>query len=411
MNRVLGVSAVVCLLAAGCTSEHAALTVDQAVTLADQQVHLKVAGAPAGKPVDVAAEAVDRDGKKWHSQVTVTADDHGTVDLDTAKPASGSYHDVDGMGLFWSMNPPEGDPDEQSYVPPVENGRPVEHLEISVSRDGKQLASTTLTRQWMSSGVTVRPLTMAKDKLTGMYVAPKTDGAKHPAVLFFGGSEGGLPALSIPSLLASHGYPVLAVAYFHAEGVPTELRNVPIEYFATAARWLGQQPGVDPARVVVMSASFGTEAALLLADHFPALVHGAVLFAPGASATPSFPHPGASAWTYQGRPVGPGPIPVDGVDGPVLAVAGSADAAWDSQQAAELIMLELDDAHDKFPHEAVILPGAGHGVGGAPYLPRGTTINHPIVGPYKFGGTRPSNESAMRQGWAKTLALLASLQR
>jgi uncharacterized protein YcfL len=59
-------SAAICLLAAGCTSEHAVLTVDQAVTLADQQVHLRVTGAPTGKPVDLAAEAVDRDGKKWH---------------------------------------------------------------------------------------------------------------------------------------------------------------------------------------------------------------------------------------------------------------------------------------------------------------------------------------------------------
>ncbi|TCC05861.1 hypothetical protein [Kribbella soli] len=48
-----------------------------------------------------------------------------------------------------------------------------------------------------------------------MYVAPRTDGAKHPAVLFFGGSEGGLPPPSVPDLLASRGYPVLAVAYFH----------------------------------------------------------------------------------------------------------------------------------------------------------------------------------------------------
>lgn len=403
-------SAVVCLLAAGCTSEHATVTVDQVVSLADQHVHLKVTGAPTGKPVDVAAEAVDRDGKKWRGQVTFTADDHGTVDLDTAKPASGSYHDVDGMGLFWSMNPPDGNPDEQSYLPPSEDGRPVEHLEISVSRGGKQLASTTLTRQWMSSGVTVRPLTMAKDKLTGVYVAPKPDGAKHPAVLYFGGSEGGLPPQSLPDLLASHGYPVLAVAYFHAPGVPEDLRNVPIEYFATAARWLDQQPGVDPARVVVMSASYGTEAALLMADHFPALIHGTVLFAPGAAATPSFPHPGARAWTYQGRPVGPEPIPVDGVNGPVLAVAGSADASWASQQAAEQIMLELDDAHDKFPHEAVIVTGAGHGVGGTPYLPHGTTLKHPIVGLMTLGGSRPADESALRQGWAKTLALLASLR-
>ncbi|WP_328998372.1 acyl-CoA thioesterase/BAAT N-terminal domain-containing protein [Kribbella sp. NBC_00709] len=404
--------AATCLLLAGCSSggtDQVVVTVDQPVTLADQPVQVKVSGLRPHKAVTVGADAVDQDGKKWHGKATFTADDDGTVELDTAKPAGGTYDGVDGMGLFWSMDPPAGNPDEQSYLPPFDNGRPVEKLEISASRDGKRLASTTVTRQWMASGVTATPLTMAKDKLTGVYVAPKADGSEHPSVLYFGGSEGGVPPMSIPYLLASHGYPVLTVAYFHAPGVPEDLRNIPVEYFATAARWLDQQPGVDPAHVVVMSASYGTEAALLVADHFPALVHGAVLFAPGASGMRSYPHPGAAAWTYQGRPVGLDPIPVNGMNGPVLAVAGSADAAWASQQAAELIMLELDDAHSKFPHEAVVVTGAGHGVGGAPYLPRGTKINHPIVGPYTLGGSRPANESALRQGWTKTLALLKSL--
>ena len=387
------------------------MTVDHAVTLADQPVHLKVTGVPAGKPIQVSAEAVDRDGKKWHGEATFTADDHGTVDLDSTKPSDGSYQAVDGMGLFWSMNPPDGDPDAQSYLPPTENGDFVEHVDIVASRGGKRLASTTLTRRWMSSGVTITPLTTAEDKLTGVYVSPKPDGSKHPAVLLLGGSDGGVPPLSSPELLASHGYPVLALAYFHAPGVPADLRDIPLEYFASAARWLARRPGVDPEHLVVMGTSYGTEPALLLADHFPELVAATVLYAPGSYVTGSFPHPGGAAWTYQGKPLPPDePIPVDGVDGPVLAVAGSADVTWDSKQNAEVIMRNLDAAGDTFPHEAVIVTGAGHGVGGSPYLPHGTTINHPIIGRFAFGGSRPANESALLQGWTKTLALLASLQ-
>ncbi|MFC6156076.1 acyl-CoA thioesterase/bile acid-CoA:amino acid N-acyltransferase family protein [Kribbella jiaozuonensis] len=413
MNRSLPTALACCLVVAGCSSngsDHAALTVDQAVTLADQPVHLKVTDIPANESATVGADAVDRDGKKWHGEATFTADAHGTVDLDTAKPTSGSYQNVDGMGLFWSMNPPDGDPDKQSYIPPTDNGRFVEHLDVFVSRDGKRLGSTTLTRQWTSAGVTSQSLTMAKHKLTGIYVAPKPDGAKHPAVLLLGGSEGGIPPQSSPNLLASHGYPVLALAYFHAPGVPDDLHNIPLEYFASAAAWLARQPGVDPARLVVMGTSFGTEAALLVADHFPHLIDGTVLFAPGAHLTGSFPRQGGAAWTYQGKALAPeDPIPVDGVDGPVLAVAGSADAQWGSRQSAELIMQELDTAHAEFPHEAVIVTGAGHGVGGTPYLPHGTILDHPIIGPTALGGTRPANESALLQGWAKTLALLGSL--
>jgi hypothetical protein len=66
--------------------------------------------------------------------------------------------------------------------------------------------------------------------------------------------------------------------------------------------------------------------------------------------------------------------------------------------------------HDKFPHEAVIVTGAGHGISGAPYLPHGTKMQHPLAGMLNLGGTRAADESAQRQGWTKVLALLAALQ-
>jgi hypothetical protein len=106
----------VCLVPAGCSSDadHAVIHVDHAVALADQAVHLTVTGLTSHAKVSVEAEAVDHDGRKWHGEGTFTADDHGTIDLDRAKPSGGSYQDADGMGLFWSMNPPDGDPDAQS---------------------------------------------------------------------------------------------------------------------------------------------------------------------------------------------------------------------------------------------------------------------------------------------------------
>jgi len=414
MTGAAAATALAGLLAPGCSSsgtEQVVVTVDQAVTLADQQVHLKISGLRPHKPVTVGAEAVDQAGKKWHGEVTFTSDDHGRVDLDTAEPSGGSYQGVDGMGLFWSMNPSDGDPEAQSFVPRTENGRPVEQVGIFVSRGGKRVASTTVTRQWMSSGVTAEQLTTAKDNLTGMYVAPAADDEKHPAVLLFGGSEGGVASPLTAALLASHGYPVLDVAYFHADGLPAELRNIPLEYFASAAQWLDKQPGVDPAHVIVMSASRGTEAALLLSDHFPALLHGAVLFAPGAAVSDSFPRPDGSAWTYRGQPVPRDPIAVDSVDGPVLAVAGSDDLLWGSRLAAQLIMSELDQASNRFPHKAIVVDGAGHQVAGAPYLPHGTKLKHPIVGKaLDYGGSRAANESALRQGWAQVLVMLSSLR-
>jgi dienelactone hydrolase len=416
VTRVAGLAAAVCLVAGGCTpgaTDHAAIHVDRAVAPADQTVHLTVTGLEPHAKVSIGAEANDGDGRKWHADATFMADDQGTIDLDRAQPSDGSYQGIDGMGLFWSMNPPDGDPEQQSYVPPTDNGRPVEHVLVLIRQGGKTVASTTLTRQWLSSGVTTRPVSVAKDKVSGTYVTPASEHAKHPAVLLFGGSEGGLAVLSTADLLASHGYPSLAVAYFHAPGLPDDLRDIPLEYFASAARFLARQSGVDPAHVIVMSASRGTEAALLLCQNFPSLVHGAVLYAPTAVINPSFPVPDGAPWTLHGRPLPVGNlISVDHVDGPVLAIAGSDDRVWMSMSAAPLITQELDRAHNRFPHQALVIQNAGHSVSGAPYVPHGTVFVNPVVQqPLALGGTRAANESARRQGWMKVLTLLESLTR
>jgi len=405
-----------CLLAGGCSSgetDHATIQVDHVTTLADQPVHLAVSGLRPHAGVKVSAQAPARDGKTWRAEATFTADDQGSIDLDRAAPTAGSYQGVDGMGLFWSMNPPDGNPDVQAYIPPAEDGHPVEHVEIQVRQKDKSRASARLTRQWLAAGVTTRTLTLAADKVSGVYVAPPPDAPKHPAVLVFGGSEGGLGVQPVAALLASHGYPTLAVAYFHAPGLPQALHDIPLEYFATAARWLARQPGVDPAHLIALSASRGTEAALLLSEHFPGLVHGAVLYAPTDVVVGSFPEQGGAAWTLGGKELPrDARIPVDHVSGPVLAIAGADDQLWPSMTAAPRIALELDDAHNRFPHRALVYPQAGHGVSGAPYLPMGTKQVHPVTHTViSLGGTRAGNEAALRQGWTTVLALLESLTR
>lgn len=84
----------------------------------------------------------------------------------------------------------------------------------------------------------------------------------------WGGSEGGL-ADTIPwaALLASHGIPALALAYFDGPGLPCALNDIPLEYFVKAIRWMRRQPEVDPTRVWLFSGSRGTEAELLVAAH------------------------------------------------------------------------------------------------------------------------------------------------
>jgi dienelactone hydrolase len=83
-------------------------------------------------------------------------------------------------------------------------------------------------------------------------------------VLIIGGSQGGLASTLAADLLAAHGHPALAIAYFNGPGLPSALVDIPLEYFAGALRWLRRQPQVEPQHVLTLGISFGSEAALLL---------------------------------------------------------------------------------------------------------------------------------------------------
>ncbi|MFI0966430.1 acyl-CoA thioesterase/BAAT N-terminal domain-containing protein [Streptomyces sp. NPDC021080] len=374
--------------------------------LADEPVHARISGLSSGEEVTVTSRTVDRKSVPWHGRATFRANAHGTVDLDTAHPVSGTYRRPDGMGLFWSMVPTTGDPEATSFVPPRHGYR----VTLTATAHGHRLASRTVTREWLGAGVTGRKLTVAADKVAGSLYLPAPGTPRHPAVLVFGGSEGGNSGTPVAALLASHGYPALSLGYFDLPGLPHALENIPLEYFASAARLLAAQPGVDARHILAMGYSRGSEAALLLADDYPDLIHGAVVHSPSAQVNSGFPDYGTFAWTKNGRPVHEGPIPLGHVSGPVLAVAGAGDLLWTSPRWARQIVRELDAAGSRYPHRALVYPDAGHGVGIFPYLPAGIRSVHPVTGRVTdLGGTRAGNAAAREAGWLEVLGLLASL--
>jgi dienelactone hydrolase len=378
------------------------------VALMDQPAHLTITGLAPDDTVTVTAQARDAHSLPWQAHADFRADAHGTVDLDSAAPLPGSsYQGADGMGLFWSMNTPSVPADQAEFDPPQNAGHSFA-VTVAVTAHGRALASRTLTRESRLPGVTSTALTLASDKVVGELFLPPKGTPRHPAVLAFGGSEGGNGQIPVAALLASHGYPALALAYFGAPGLPAHLNDIPLEYFATAARLLAAQPAADPAHVVVMSVSRGTEAALLLADDYPQLIHGVVVDAPGAQVDPGFPD-GGNAWTVGGRPVPQTAIPLNHIDGPLLAVAGADDQVWDSPDAVQLISYELSDAGDRYPHQALVYPDAGHWAGSLPYLPLGTeTVEDGST--EDLGGTRAGVAASREASWPKVLALLAGLE-
>ncbi|MGW4698601.1 acyl-CoA thioesterase/BAAT N-terminal domain-containing protein [Kitasatospora cineracea] len=397
---------------AGCSTTPegpAGIELDATTSLTDQAVHIRITGLHSHEEVTVGSQATDGQGRQWSGRAVFRADAHGTVALDSAAPSSGSYQVADGMGLFWSMTPADGDPERASFYPPGMLQHSYQ-VTLTATAPGRPAASRTLTRRWLGDGVTEQQLTPAADGASGDLFLPAPGTPRHPAVLLLGGSEGGNSQAPTAALLASHGYPALSVAYFGRPGLPSTLKDIPLEYFATAAHLLAAQPGTDPGHLLVLGYSRGSEAALLLADDYPDLVHGAIVYSPSAQVNNGFPDHLSTAWTKDGKDVGLGPIALDRVSGPVLAIAGADDHLWSSPLWARQIVQELDAAHAPHPHRALVFPDAGHGVGTFPYLAAGTHLSHPATGQESdFGGTRPGNAAAQEQSWSEVLALLASL--
>jgi uncharacterized protein len=264
----------------------------------------------------------------------------------------------------------------------------------------------------------------------GNFFAAKAAG-RRPAILFIGGSEGGLQPGSGGLLggLTGAGFDVLYVCYFGCPGTPPHLVSVPLETFDRALAWLEAQPGIDPRRIGIVGGSKGAEAALLVAARHPEL-RVVVVGMPSSVAWPaistsSTPTP---SWTYRGAPVAFLPyafasyakrgifglyddalptepqhpdavIPVERISAPLLMVCGEADTLWPSCRMTDEVAARRV-AHGKPPPLILRYPDAGHGVFGPP-PPKA----NPALA--SLGGTAEGNAAARADSWPKVLEFLA----
>jgi len=249
------------------------------------------------------------------------------------------------------------------------------------------------------------------------------------------------------ALIASHGYVALALAYFGAAELPSELANIPVEYFENAIRWLRAQPPLRDGVLAVWGASRGGELALLLAAMIPEIkavvahVPSGVLHGPFA---PHEPPDAPACWTYRGSPlpylqenntaddptsvdyrtapVAESPryllqlrdlkaveratIPVERTQGPILLVSGRDDQIWPSSILAEIATRRLQQHHHPYPFRHLSYEGAGHAI----RIPYGPTteieFTHPNGVHYTGGGTPRANAEAAADAWRRAFTFL-----
>lgn len=413
--------------------------------LIDERVQIRLSGFEPHHAVTIRAQMQDDITRLWKSHAAFRADDQGRVDLTTQQPLTGTYDDVDPMGLFYSMILD----DTEEISPFVKMGLSPAIMSFAAEVDGQPLASTTLERLFVAPEVTRE--SVRDHGLAGMLFQPVGPGL-HPGAIVLGGSEGGLKwSQDAAALLASHGYAALALAYFTFEHLPafehlpSALVNIPLEYFETAIRWLQMREVVMDDRLAVIGRSRGGELALLLGATFPQITT-VVSYVPSSVIFGGVGGEGdeQAAWTHRGTPLPflrnchtpaeqdeifsqePIPlaphflrllanpsaveavaIPAERTQGPILLISGQDDQMWPSSMMSDMVITRLKQHRYPYPYKHLRYTGAGHYIP-FPYLP--TTVSqlrHPVDRMvYALGGNAKGQAVAQADSWAQVLTFL-----
>jgi len=227
--------------------------------------------------------------------------------------------------------------------------------------------------------------------LDAEYYPPSVESG-NVAIMFLGGSEGGMPFVNVAPYTAK-GYPCLKLAYFGTEHTPDRLEMIPLEYFEKAIATFRSFPEVGNKKIVVKGGSKGGELALLLASRYRQ-IEGVIARVP---ASVVFQGIGGSlktsSWSYKVQPLPFVPyykpfdyskvvnnqwvelyrlsltqadavekavIHVEQINGPVLLLTGKEDKMWPSSQMGDMIIKRLKDHQFSHRYTHCAYEHAGH---------------------------------------------------
>jgi pimeloyl-ACP methyl ester carboxylesterase len=411
--------------------------------LFDEITKITIHGGMPGEIMHVKVNVRDAKQFLWESEAYFKIPRSSTISLNSDRPLYGTWNTKNTEnGAFWSMAPqfPRGKKKGQRPSSLTVNKLKKLKYQIFASSNGEK-GKQTIEKFFQTPNVALRHL--KKDGLVGELYYPKKKKGNLPLIIFTTGSGGGILGIrQSAQVMASRGFPSLALPYFNYPGLPKTLENIPLEYFSKASQWLRQQNDYQNRKVVIVGGSRGGELSLLLALHFPADFHAVVARVPAMHVWGGFNgKPKADpAWLLDGKPLAfmdsdkvekgielpsglavsayfmeilkeknkdPSLIPVERIRCPVLLLGARDDQMWPSGFFVE----EMAKRMNRRKTVVHILEDGGHICFSMPNAPRhGWAFNHPVDGgAYAFGGSPVGDARASLVGYRAFLDFLGKV--
>nr|XP_056704822.1 bile acid-CoA:amino acid N-acyltransferase [Euleptes europaea] len=256
-------------------------------SLADEPLKIHVTGLEPTQLVTLQASLTDERGVLFQARAFYWTDKNGQVDLERDAATGGDYSGVQPMGLFCFLKPEK--PFSRLIKQDVMNTPYKVRLDVfdsfqlSSPPQNQALASQTVERWYAAPGVQRIPV--RHGRVRGALFLPAGNGP-FPGVIDIFGGIGGLVEFRA-SLLASHGFATLALAYFAYEDLPSALGPIDLEYFEEAAEFLLKHPKVRGPRLGILAICKGAEIALAMATYLPQI--GATVCINGTNAVYGYP--------------------------------------------------------------------------------------------------------------------------
>ncbi|XP_031232625.1 bile acid-CoA:amino acid N-acyltransferase [Mastomys coucha] len=374
--------------------------------LADEPVSIRATGLLPSQIVTIQATVKDEKENLFQSKAFYKANEAGEVDLEQASALGGDYVGVHPMGLFSSLKP------KRAFQRLIK--KDVMNTPLSISLD---LYDSVYLLE------TFRIPPKASQTVQRWFVGP---GVKREQIRE-GRVRGALflPAVEFrASLLASHGFAVLALAYFGYEDLPEKLQEMDLDYFEEAANFLLAHPKIRKSGIGVISTSKGAEIGLAMACYLKQVV--ATVCINGSSSILDFPlryrdlvvtpirqdleriqvHVSGSVrfrhcTEHLQNKLNPQNIlPVEKIQGKILFIVGENDECLDSKSHAQRAMDQLR-SHGRSNGRMLAYHGAGHLIE-PPYSPFCFASWQSVMGkPLLWGGDPIAHTAAQEHSWGE----------